>query len=130
MQLQLSDELNDIITYSKEEAMRMGSYTISTDHLLLGIVRHRQNNATEALTKLNINLQELKTHIETNIQKSEIIPFENADRITLSKASENVLKIMFLESRAFGKTNPEPYHLLLSILRSQQGCAIEYMQSK
>lgn len=130
MQLHLSDELNDIITYSKEEAMRMGSYTISTDHLLLGIVRHRQNNATEALTKLNINLQELKTHIEANIQKSEIIPFENADRITLSKASENVLKIMFLESRAFGQTNPEPYHLLLSILRSQQGCAIEYLQSK
>ena len=106
MQLHLSEELNDIITYSKEEAMRMGSYTISTDHLLLGIVRHRQNNATEALTKLNVNLQELKTHIEANIQKSEIIPFENADRITLSKASENVLKIMFLESRAFGQTNP------------------------
>lgn len=129
MQLHLSDELNEILTYSKEEAMRMGSYTISTDHLVLGLIRHRENFAVETLKSLNINLQELKTHIEDNIKGSDIIPFENADKIALSKASENVLKIMFLESRAFGETKPNSAHLLLSVLRAQQGHAIEYLEN-
>ena len=81
MHLQLSDELNEILTYAKEEAMRMGSYAISTDHLLLGMVRHRENIAIETLAGLKINIQELKSHIENNIKGAEIIPFENADKI-------------------------------------------------
>ena len=49
MHLQLSNELNDIITYAKEEAIRLGSYTITTDHIILGIIRHGENHATAIL---------------------------------------------------------------------------------
>ena len=43
MNLQLTNELNDILTYAREEAMRLGNFTVSTDHLILGILRHREN---------------------------------------------------------------------------------------
>ena len=120
MHLQLSNELNDIITYAKEEAIRLGSYTITTDHIILGIIRHGENHATAILQKMGLNLFELKRAIEEQIKKTEIIPIENANRIILSKASENALKVMYLEARATSRQyQPDAGHLLLAILRGQ-----------
>ena len=130
MHLQLSNELNDIITYAKEEAMRLGSYTITTDHIILGIIRHGENSAYSFLHKTGINLFEFKKNIEENIKKPEIIPVENSNRIILSKASENALKVMFLEARAVSRQyQPDAGHLLLAILRGQEeSFAIEAMK--
>jgi len=131
MQLQLSEELNDIITYAKEEAIRLGSYTITTDHLILGILRHGENSASASLHKMGINLFEMKKSIEEKIKKSEIIPLDNAHRIVLSKASENALKVMYLEARAMRTSQPEAAHLLLAILRGHDwSTAIEYLENK
>ena len=130
MHLQLSEELNDIITYSKEEAIRLGSYTITTDHLILGILRHGENSAAAVLHKMGINLFELKRSIEEKIKKNEIIPIESSDRIILSKASENALKVMYLEARAMRVPQPEASHLLLAILRGQDwSCAMDYFEN-
>ena len=49
MNRQLSEELNQILSYSKEEAMRLGSYTITPDHIVLGIIRHQDNEAFEII---------------------------------------------------------------------------------
>ena len=76
MHLQLSSELNDILTYAKEEAMRLGNYTVSTDHLVLGIMRHRDNAAMQSLDSLGINTAELKAHIDDNVRAKEPIPYE------------------------------------------------------
>ena len=131
MQLQMSEDLNDIISYAKEEAIRLGSYTITTDHLILGILRHGDNPASASLHKMGINLFELKKSIEEKIKKTEIIPLDNADRIILSKASENALKVMYLEARAMRKHQPDAGHLLLAILRGQDwSFAIEYLENK
>ena len=48
MEISISNELNYIISYSREEAMRTGSYGIAPDHLFLGILRHKENAATDA----------------------------------------------------------------------------------
>lgn len=131
MHLQLSNELNDIISYAKEEAIRLGSYTITTDHLVLGIIRHEINKAALLMHKMGINLFEMKKGIEEKIKKNESIPIENSDRIILSKASENALKIMFLEARAAATPQPDAAHLLLAILRGQDwSSAIDIMESK
>ncbi len=129
MHLQLSEELNDIITYAKEEAVRLGSYTITTDHLILGILRHNENSAAVTLHKMGINLFEMKRSIEEKIKKTEIIPIEKTDRIILSKASENALKVMYLEARSLRKPQPDAGDLLLAILRGQDwSFAIEYLE--
>ena len=107
----------------------MGSYTITTDHLILGILRHGENSAAAVLHKMGINLFELKKRIEEKIKKTEIIPIENSDRIILSKASENALKVMYLEARAMRIPQPHAGHLLLAILRGQDwSCALEFFE--
>ena len=130
MHLQLSSELNDILTYAKEEAMRLGNYTVSTDHLVLGILRQRDNAAAQALDALGINTAELKAHIEDNVRAKEPIPYDKESSLALTKASENALKIMFLEARSLHAIKPEPIHLMLAILRSQDGNAVRYMEQQ
>ncbi len=128
MHLQLSSELNDILTYAKEEAMRLGNYTVSTDHLVLGIIRHRDNSTVQTLNALGINTAELKAHIEENVKAKEPVPYEKENLIALSKASENALKVMFLEARSLHAIRPESIHLMLAILRSQDGNGVRYME--
>ena len=50
MEIKISDELNTIIGYAREEALRTGSYGIGPDHLFLGIIRHADNDACRTLT--------------------------------------------------------------------------------
>ena len=125
----MSSELNDILTYAKEEAMRLGNYTVSTDHLILGILRHRENITVETLASLGVNVAELKVHLENAVMAKEPIPIEKENMLSLSKASENALKIMFLEARSLRTMKPDSSHLFLAILRAQDGNAVQYLEN-
>lgn len=128
MQLQLSNELNDILSYAREEAMRLGNYIISTDHLILGMIRHNENITIEALTSLGANMAQLKAHLEEAVMAKEPVPVEKENMITLSKGSENALKVMFLEARSLKVMKPDSSHLLLAILRAQDGHASKWLE--
>ena len=73
MEIGISDELNSIINYSREEAVRTGSYGIAPDHLFLGILRHRENTASDTLRGLGTDLEEMKQFILRNRQ-GNILP--------------------------------------------------------
>ena len=75
MEIKISKELNIIINFARDEAMRTGSYGISPDHLLLGIIRHRENAAAESLQGLSVDLEALKQAIDENIRTDKYIPF-------------------------------------------------------
>ena len=128
MQLQPGNELNDILTYAKEEAMRLGNYTVSTDHLVLGILRHGENITVATLGNLGVNTAELKAYLEDAVKAKEPIPMDQENALSLSKASENALKVMYLEARSLHMIKPDSIHLLLAILRSQDGNAVQYLE--
>ncbi|OFY44067.1 MAG: Clp protease ClpC [Bacteroidetes bacterium GWF2_40_14] len=128
MNLQLSNELNEIISYSREEAMRMGSYTIGSDHLILGIIRHQDNSAFEALMSFGTGYKVFKSKIEELVKVGEIVPFEQADKLNLSKGAENALKVMYLEARSLKEAKPGPVHLLLAILRGEEGVSVSILK--
>ena len=128
MHLQLTNELNDILTYAKEEAMRLGNMIVSTDHLVLGILRHGENITVETLAAMGANTAELKAHLEEALKATEPVPFEKENMVSLSKASENALKIMFLEARSLHSIKPDSSHLMLAILRAQDGWTAKYLE--
>ena len=51
-----SSRVKDVITYSKEEAIRLGHDFIGTEHLLLGILRDGGWKAIKILSALDIDL--------------------------------------------------------------------------
>ena len=124
----MSSELNDILTYAKEEAMRLGNYIVSTDHLVLGMLRHRENAVADTFAELGVNTAELKAYLEDAVRAKDPVPMEKEGSLTLSKASENALKVMFLEARSLHSVKPDAIHLMLAILRAQDGNAVQYLE--
>ncbi|HPS25141.1 MAG TPA: Clp protease N-terminal domain-containing protein, partial [Bacteroidales bacterium] len=80
MNLNLPDELNQILSFAREEAMRLGSYTITGDHVFLALIRHEKNKAYELLTSLNLLLWQMKNLIESRHTGEEMIPPDKADQ--------------------------------------------------
>jgi ATPases with chaperone activity, ATP-binding subunit len=117
MNINLSAELKEILSYSKEEAMRMGSYSINRDHIILGIIRHQDNSAFEALMELGLDHKKVKKEIEDQIKSEEIIPFEKEDKVVYSKAADSVIRVMHLEAQSLKESPPNSLHLLLAVFR-------------
>ena len=118
MEISISDELNSIINFSREEAMRTGSYGIAPDHLFLGIIRHRENTAVDALRGVVIDIEEMKQFIDSRIFTNEHIPYSEIDKVSFSRGAQNVLSFMILEATKLRSAEASSQHLLLALCRS------------
>ncbi|MDR2027842.1 MAG: ATP-dependent Clp protease ATP-binding subunit [Prevotellaceae bacterium] len=124
----LSAEVNEIIGYSKEDAIRLGNNAITPDHFFLGIIRHKNNEAYRLLTEFNIDLNEYKYLIENKLRSSSLnIPEITPNRIPLIKAADQVLRKLYLEARSMKATEPTAIHMLLSILNEGNSFAAEQL---
>jgi ATP-dependent Clp protease ATP-binding subunit ClpC len=120
MNLQLSEEVEKIIEYSREEATRLGNYAITPEHFLLGIIRHADNEAVKLFTLMDVKADVIKKDIENIISTGAMLPYEERERLKLSRTAEHVLRSVYLESMAL-KTEGKPTvrHLLLSLLHKE-----------
>ena len=118
MDLKISDALNGIISYAREEAMRTGSYGIGPDHLFLGIIRHADNDAAVALATMEVDMQQLKAFIDSRVFTNEQIPYSELEHIAFSRAAQNVLSLTVLEAGRMRSAEAGAMHLLLALCRT------------
>ena len=130
MNLKLPEELNQILSFAREEAMRLGSYTITGDHIFLAIIRHQENQAYGILTMLDLLLWQMKNLIESKEMGRTMIPPDQADKLSLSEHAEKCLKAMYLEATKLGQTTPYSLHLLLAMLALDYGIGVYWMRTK
>ena len=116
MEAKFSPRVKDVITYSREEALRLGHDYIGVEHLFLGILREGEGNAIKILKAINVNLQDLRKAVESEI-KPKSNNFNQSGNIPLVKQAERALKITYLEAKLFKSTLIGTEHLLLSILK-------------
>ena len=128
MEIRISDQLNSIISYSREEALRTGSYGIAPDHLFLGILRHKENAAADALLGVGTDLLELKQFIDSHIFTNEHIPYSELDNITFSRGAQNVLSFTILEATKLRSPQAGPQHLLLALCRAAGSYGSSYLR--
>mgnify|MGYP001496964648 FL=1 len=116
-----SSRVKDVITYSKEEAIRLGHDFIGTEHLLLGILRDGGGKAIKILNSLDIDLDFLRKKIEILSPPNPIINYEENLRknLHLTRQAERALKTTFLEAKLFQGNSINTAHLLLCILRNE-----------
>lgn len=113
-----SQQVKDVISYSKEEALRLGHDQIGTEHLLLGIIRDGEGKAISVLEALNVDLDEMRQKIE-NLNPAKETPGNNIKNLSLTKQAERALKTTFLEAKLFKSPTVNTIHLLLCILRNE-----------
>ena len=130
MQIQISDQLNGIIKYAREEAMRTGSYGIGPDHLFLGIIRHEENSAFTTLRGLGVEPAELKAFIDGRIFTNETIPYSEIDHINFSRQAQNVLSITVMEATRLKSPEAAPHHLLLALCRTTDSYGQAYLRAR
>ena len=128
MEIRISDLLNSIINYAREEAMRTGSYGIAPDHLFLGILRHKENSAADALLGVGTDIEELKQFIDSHIFTNEHIPYSEIDNISFSRGAQNVLSFTILEATKVHCREAGPQHLLLALCRAAGSYGSSYLR--
>ena len=116
-----SPRVKDVITYSKEEALRLGHDFIGTEHLVLGLIRNGEGKAIDILNFLGIDLNELRRKIESlnPINFDNEIKESTKKNLHLTRQAERALKTTFLEAKLFQSSIINTAHLLLCILRNE-----------
>ncbi len=127
MEAKFSNRVKEVISLSREEALRLGHDYIGTEHLLLGLIREGEGVAVSVLKKLGVPLNELRAEIERISKGTATHQIKNLANIPLTKASEKVLKITYLEAKIFKAQLIGTEHLLLSILRDADNLAAQLL---
>ncbi|MFL5728696.1 MAG: ATP-dependent Clp protease ATP-binding subunit [Cytophagaceae bacterium] len=128
MEAKFSNRVKEVISLSREEALRLGHDYIGAEHLLLGMIREGEGVAIGLLKKLGISLDELRQSIEQAIKGTATGNVKNLANIPLTRQSEKVLKITYLEAKIFKSELIGTEHLLLSILRDEDNIATQILE--
>ena len=127
MEAKFSNRVKEVISLSREEALRLGHDYIGTEHLLLGMIREGEGVAVALLKKLGVSLEELRTAVEQATKGTASSNVKNLANIPLTRQSEKVLKITYLEAKIFKSQLIGTEHLLLSILRDEDNLATQIL---
>ncbi len=115
-----SPKVRDVITFSKEEALRLGHDFIGTEHLLLGLIRKGDGKAIEILLTLEIDLNLVRKKLEIlNPAAPNILEGNKKKSLHLTRQAEKALKTTFLEAKLYQSEAIDTAHLLLCILRNE-----------
>ncbi len=127
MEAKFSNRVKEVISLSREEALRLGHDYIGTEHLILGMIREGEGVAVSVLKKLGVPLDQLRGEIEKISKGTATHEIKNLANIPLTRASEKTLKITYLEAKVFKAQLIGTEHLLLSILRDPDNLATQIL---
>ncbi|SJZ54325.1 ATP-dependent Clp protease ATP-binding subunit [Sediminibacterium ginsengisoli] len=122
-----SAQVKEIISFSREEALRLGNDFIGTEHLLLGLIRDGDNTAIKVLKQLNIDLYELRKEVELAVKDKTGKNIANINSLPLTKQAEKVIRVTVLEAKALKSPLVETEHLMLSILKNKENIATQIL---
>ncbi len=122
-----STQVKEIISFSREEALRLGNDFIGTEHLLLGLIREGDNTAVRILKSFNVDLYELRKEVELAVKDKTGKNIANINSLPLTKQAEKVIRVTVLEAKALKSPTVETEHLMLSILKNKENIATQIL---
>ena len=126
--MKISKEFDTIVGFAREEAMRTGSYSIEADHLFLGILRHGNNSAVEAMRSSGIDTAVCKDEIDSFIFHEQGIPYGHEDEIRLGREGSNTVSLAIANAISDGSEETCAIHLLKAILKQENSRSSEYLR--
>lgn len=128
MDQNFSPQVKEIITFSREEALRLGNDFIGTEHLLLGLIREGEGTAIKILHSLNVDLYELRKEVEQAVKDKTGKNIANINSLPLTKQAEKVIRVTVLEAKSLKSPTVETEHLMLSILKNKENICTQILQ--
>ena len=127
MHIVFSSESSAIISCARDEAMRTGHLGINADHILLGILRHADNDVCRALKGTGIDTSELKEFIDSAIFSQKAVPYDDLDKIRFTKATRNLIGVATLEALREKSQEITTAHLFLAVMRCEDSAGKTYL---
>ncbi|MCX7687861.1 MAG: ATP-dependent Clp protease ATP-binding subunit [Fimbriimonadales bacterium] len=115
-----TERARKVIFYAQEEAQRLGESQVSTEHLLLGLVRESDSVAARILDRLGVSLQRIRNEIERYATRGEARP---SQEMALTSRAKRVIDLAYDEARQLNNNYIGTEHLLLGLIREGEGLA-------
>ncbi|CAM3292088.1 ATP-dependent Clp protease ATP-binding subunit [Aquirufa ecclesiirivi] len=130
MEAKFSNKVKEVISLSREEALRLGHDYIGTEHLMLGMIRDGEGPGIDLLLKSGVSLDQLRQSIEHSTASTSRSSFDkqNMLNIPLTKQAEKVLRLTYLEAKYFKTNLVGTDHLLMAILRDEDNVATQILE--
>jgi ATP-dependent Clp protease ATP-binding subunit ClpC len=122
MDANFSARAKDVLSFSREEALRLGNDYLGVEHILLGILREGEGLAIKLLLEFQVDLQRIRLELEKTLKENRVKSI-TANNIPLVRQAEKVLKITYLEAKLFKSSKVGTEHILLAILREENNLA-------
>ena len=126
MSVKYSDQLNNVFTYSLQEAERLGNAYVGPEHLFLGLIRNAETHAAELMQAMGVDINSAKQRIEAMV-RTDSEP--NGADIPMLKSTEKIKKVMELEARSMSAETADTEHLLLAILKDKNNLAVDVLSA-
>jgi ATP-dependent Clp protease ATP-binding subunit ClpC len=130
MDAKFSQRVKDVLSYSREEAIRLGNRNISSEHIFLGILRDGEGVAIDILISLGLDLTVIKKTIENHLKAGTELSQTEMENIPLLKTAERVLKLVYLEARSLKSETIDTGHLILAILKDETNLITQLLESE
>ena len=129
MDAKLSKNSKKIVSYSRDEAIRLKNGHIGVEHLFLGILREPSCSAYIRLAGIGLDLNAIKTRIESAIGRQQSdITYQEDSQIPMLKQTEKVLRLAFLESTKLKEPEIRTDHIVLAILMEGENVAARLLE--
>jgi ATP-dependent Clp protease ATP-binding subunit ClpC len=126
MEAKFSPRVKDLISHSRDEAVRLMNEFVGAEHLLLGLIRLNEGTGVHILQEFNLDLNKVKAEVEKILSKSSVSYIANLN-LPLLKQTENIIKQSYLEAKEFKSPVIGTEHLLLTILRNEDSVACQVL---
>ena len=130
MDIKFSTDLQTILCYAREEAARTGSYGVGADHVVLGLLRHRDNDACRILTACGVDLDAFKRDIDAQVLGEQSVPWQDQARIRPTRGAAALVGGAAYEALKQGGHEIFPAHLLLALIRHEKSTAAELLRGR
>jgi ATP-dependent Clp protease ATP-binding subunit ClpC len=121
MKKNFSNNVKEILMFSREEAGRLHNTSVGVEHILLGILRNVQNPASYIMQLLGVDSMELKETLDREMYQDG--SYISETQLTIDKSVENLLRLSLLESIGLNSDETDAEHLLLAMLKNQNSLA-------
>ena len=127
MKENFSKRVQNIMKHGKEEAVRLGHSYVGSEHLLLGLLREESGLSSKIFEIYDCDIESIRSMVEDMIKTSG--GTMTLGHLPLTRRAERILKNAFNEATSLGATVSDDEHLLLAILKENDGIAFEVLNS-
>src|SRR6478672_27018 len=124
-----TDRARKVMQLANQEAQRFNHEYIGTEHILLGLVKEGSGVAANVLKNLDVDLRKIRLEVERIVQHGQGGDQVVMGRLPHTPRAKKVIEYSIEEARNLGHNYVGTEHLLLGLLREQEGVAAQVLMN-